>query len=231
VQIKSKDWPLKQFFIASSNQENHSVAQPLGCVFLGKKSLSHFSLLFFFFKKQKIEHQTKLNPVTLWTPNTWKAYLCPTRLNTVPVRVCLEKSSPPFLPTVWFQNCLWTSTDLTGEHHTPHMTTPTPKHNLAQLVGRLKSLLNKTEKHRQWIVLYHWQWLGCNTEITLENTDGARSQTLSEQRQGKEQVLRTGVGQQANLPEELNSQQVVVGQGMKTENGLGEMSQPSRAGA
>jgi hypothetical protein len=39
----------------------------------------------FFPKKQKIEHQTELNPVTYWTLNTWKAYLCPAGLNPVPV--------------------------------------------------------------------------------------------------------------------------------------------------
>jgi hypothetical protein len=44
--------------------------------------------------------------------------------------------------------------------------------------------------------------VGWNAELAPENRCGAKTQTLSEQRQEKQQRLRTGVGQQANYPKQ-----------------------------
>jgi hypothetical protein len=59
--------------------------------------------LFIFAKKQKLENQTELNPVTYWNTNPWKAYLCPTRLNPVPVSNCLRKATHHFFLQAWFR--------------------------------------------------------------------------------------------------------------------------------
>jgi hypothetical protein len=84
-------------------------------------------------------HQTELNTVTSWTTSLWKAYLCPTALNPVPVSVWLEKSSMPFLPSSLFQSYLNKSADLTGEQHEPYAISPltSQEHNPAQPLGRL----------------------------------------------------------------------------------------------
>jgi hypothetical protein len=74
----------------------------------------------------------RTEPMTEWTPNPWKAYLHPVRLNAVPVSICLEKSCPPFLPSGPIQGCLCKSTNPTGEHHTPHATPPLCPGNIVQ---------------------------------------------------------------------------------------------------
>jgi hypothetical protein len=132
---------------------------------LGKRTLavSPFYFLFFslsFFKNQTIEHQTELSPGTSWTPNPWKAYLLSTRLNPLPESICFERSNTPFLPATWFQSCLHKSIDLTGEQYAPHATTPSThqEYNPEQPLGRFNTPLNKTEKHKQWILIYHRQW-------------------------------------------------------------------------
>jgi hypothetical protein len=96
-----------------------------------------------------------LNSVTSWIPNPWKVYLYPTALNPVPVSVCLEKSSTPFLPTGQFQSCLCKPADPTGEQHAPCVTLlPTSReYNPVQPLGKLNPPLNKTEKHKQRIVI------------------------------------------------------------------------------
>jgi hypothetical protein len=85
----------------------------------GKKTLGISPFLFFFiylcFSKAE-------DPGTYWIANLWKAYEHPAVLNPVPVNVCLEKSSTPFLPIGRFQSCLHKSADPTGEQHAPHAT-------------------------------------------------------------------------------------------------------------
>jgi hypothetical protein len=76
------------------------VAQPLGCVCPGKKAplaaVSPFLFFIFFFKKQKMEHQTELNPMTYWMLNPWKTYICPARLAAVPVSASMRKAIHQF---------------------------------------------------------------------------------------------------------------------------------------
>jgi hypothetical protein len=72
-----------------------------------------------------------------------------------PGSVYLEKSVTPFLPTSQFQSCLHKPADPTDEKHSPDATPlPSPReHNPVQPLGRLNLCLNKTEKHKQQIVI------------------------------------------------------------------------------
>jgi hypothetical protein len=101
-----------------------------------------------------IEHQTQLNTAMYRTPIMWKAYLCSTRLNPVPVSFCIEKSQQPFLSTHPVARVNLQTQHVSTTQHTlppPHM-----EHNPTKLVDRLNPALNKTENNRQWIVIYHW---------------------------------------------------------------------------
>jgi hypothetical protein len=80
-------------------------------------------------------------------------------LSPVLVSVCLEKRGMLFLPAGQFQSCLHKPAHPTGEQHIPHVTPlSTPQgHNPAQPMGSFKTptpSLNKTQKHKQWIVIY-----------------------------------------------------------------------------
>jgi hypothetical protein len=71
------------------------------------KAFGCFSYLFIC-KKQKTEDPIEMNSVMWWIPNLWKAYICPTSLDPVPVSFCLGKSCLPFLPTGLVPNLpLW----------------------------------------------------------------------------------------------------------------------------
>jgi hypothetical protein len=73
--------------------------------------------------------------------------------------------------------------------------------------------------------------LGWNIEPVLENRGRARSQTLREQRQDKEQRLRAGVGGQANLPYEPNYQGTESERGTMAESRDGVTSETPKARA
>jgi hypothetical protein len=79
-------------------------------MFLLEKAPGHFSFVFFFFfKKQNMEDQMELNPVTFWNSNSWKAYLCHADLDLVPVK----KATLHFSLLAWFHNCLCISANQT----------------------------------------------------------------------------------------------------------------------
>jgi hypothetical protein len=149
-----------------------------------------------------------------------ETYLCPARLNPVPVSVCLEKSSTPFLPNGWFQSCLLKSTDPTGELHTPHGNIV---HCSTCQIDIPTAPPNKTEKHKQWIVNYHQQWgwdgmlnqhwrMGVGQEVELSEREGRAKNKVWEQgwsnkpnsqSQGKADHWANPMGLKAVLHKEL----------------------------